>query len=161
MNMNRLATCAATIVLGASGSLVALSQPAGASTEDTHAGTHHKLISLVNHSSNVETKAKVHLLCSSATGVMSLAVSGINTLDAQQNSFLSYFITNGVKPNIGWQLGADAGNIVIAQNSTTGLWAGHLRLPLHNTTSCSKGAAFTLTDQPNATGALKFTGVLS
>ncbi len=161
MNLNRIATWAATIVLGASGSIAVLSQPAGASSEGNHAGTNHNLVSIVNHSSNVEKKAKVHLHCSSSTGIMSLTVSGINTLDAQKNSFLDYFIANGVTPNIGWQLGTDAGNIVITQDPTSGLWAGNLRLQLPNVNSCSKGSAFTLTDQPYATGALKFTGVLS
>ena len=159
MTMSRIATWAASIVLGASGSVAALSQPA--SGEDIHGGPTHHLVTLANHSSDVEKKAQVQLHCSSATGLMTLSVSGINTLDARQHSFLAYFITNGVTPNVGWQLGVDAGNIVIKQNPSTGLWAGALRLSLPHARSCSKGAPFSLTDQPSATGALKFSGVLS
>ena len=159
VTMNRIAPWAASIILGASGAIAALSQPASA--EDIHGGPNHHLVALANHSSDVEKKAKVQMSCSSSTGMMTLAVSGINSLDAKQHSFLFYFITNGVTPNVGWQLGVDAGNIVLTQNPSTGLWAGTLHLALPHASSCSKGSAFSLTDQPSATGALKFTGVLS
>lgn len=138
------------------GSLI-LSLSAGA--EDR--ATTHALVSVVNSSTDNETSAKVSLSCSSSTGKMTIKVSGINILDSNGNSFLAYFTSHGILPNLGWQLGGEAGNILITQNSTTHLWFGSLLMNLAHKADCSKHTSFVLNDQPFATGALKITGLLS
>ncbi len=152
-----------TTVLSLTLTSMMLAHPAGAisaNTAEDH-GSSHKLVALVNSSTNAEPSAKVSLSCSSSTGKMTLNVSGINTIDANGNSFLAYFAANGVLPNVGWQLGNEAGNIVISKNAATNLWAGKLTMTLAQKADCSKGVAFQLNDQPFATGALKITGLLS
>jgi hypothetical protein len=163
MSLTRIGTLAAAAVLSTSTASMVLAHPAGAAkktTTDDH-GALHTLGSIVNRSTDVESSASVTLSCSSSTGTMTLSVSGLNTVDANGNSFLSYFNANGILPNVGWQLGNEAGNIVIAQNRTTSLWAGTLTMTLVHKGDCAKGSAFLLNDQPFATGALKITGVLS
>jgi len=162
MSLTRIGTLAAAVLSTSTASMV-LAHPAGAAkktTTDDH-GALHTLGSIVNRSTDVESSASVTLSCSSSTGTMTLSVSGLNTVDANGNSFLSYFNANGILPNVGWQLGNEAGNIVIAQNPTTSLWAGTLTMTLVHKGDCAKGSAFLLNDQPFATGALKITGVLS
>jgi hypothetical protein len=162
MNFTRIGTLAAAVLSTSTASMV-FAYPAGAVkalTSDDH-GAIHTLISVSNHSINVESTATVVMSCSSGTGKMTLAVSGINTVDANGNSFLAYFNTNGVLPNVGWQLGKEAGNIVITQNPATSLWAGTLTMTIAHKSDCAKGSVFLLDDQPFATGALKITGVLS
>ena len=163
MNLTRIGTLAAAAVLSTSTTSMVLAYPAGAAkapTSDDH-GAIHTLRSVVNHSTDAESTAAVTMSCSLRTGKMTLAVAGINTVDANGNSFLSSFNANGVLPTVGWQLGHEAGNIVITQDPTTSLWAGTLTMTLAHKSDCSKGVAFLLTDQPFATGALKLTGVLS
>ena len=157
MKFTKFGALTAAAFLSANAAVLAVSHPAGA---EDH-GANHTLVSVVNSSTDVESTAKISMRCSASTGRMSLTVSGINTLDANGNSFLAYFNANGVLPNVGWQLGSDAGNIVITQNSSTKLWAGNLTMKLPQKANCSKGTAFVLNDQPFATGALKITGVVS
>ncbi len=140
--------------LAAAGSFFA-AVPAGAG-ETTHA-----LTAVVNSSTDVETSATVSMSCSSRTGIISLQVAGINTLDAGGSSFLNYFLSHGIAPNIGWQLGRETGNVVIHQDATTSLWAGSLNLALRHKSDCRTGRTFVLIDQPGATGALRISGTLS